>query len=139
VAGCGEDAVYASGRGGAPVAGGAARKPGESALDLYTLDLTGRARAGGIDPVFGRDAEIRTVIDVLMRRRKNNPILVGEAGVGKTAIVEGLALRIVQGDVPDTLKGGEIRGLDLGVLQAGAGGEGGCANRQRQGARDARR
>jgi len=94
---------------------------GETALDLYTESMTQIARDGGIDPVFGRDREIRQVIDVLSRRRKNNPILVGEAGVGKTAVVEGLALRIVQGDVPDSLKDAEIAALDLGSLQAGAG------------------
>lgn len=94
---------------------------GETALDLYTHSMTDQAREGKIDPVFGRDREIRQVIDVLSRRRKNNPILVGEAGVGKTAVVEGLALRIVQGDVPDSLKEAEIAALDLGSLQAGAG------------------
>lgn len=93
----------------------------ETALTLYTHDLTGQAREGKMDPVFGRDREIRQVIDVLSRRRKNNPILVGEAGVGKTAVVEGLALRIAQGDVPESLKDAEIAALDLGALQAGAG------------------
>ena len=94
---------------------------GETALDLYTHPVTQHARDGHIDPVFGRDREIRQLTDVLMRRRKNNPILVGEAGVGKTAVVEGLALRIAQGDVPDALKDTEIVALDLGSLQAGAG------------------
>ncbi len=94
---------------------------GETALDLYTLDLTARARAGEIDPVFGRDQEIRQIVDILSRRRKNNPVLVGEAGVGKTAVVEGLALRVAQGDVPDSLRDVAIRTLDLGLLQAGAG------------------
>jgi type VI secretion system protein VasG len=127
-AGSGEDARAGTARG--PAAGGAPPKPGqETALDLYTLDFTGRARAGQIDPVFGRDAEIRTVIDILMKRRKNNPILVGEAGVGKTAIVEGLALRIVEGDVPEPLRDVELRGLDLGLLQAGAGMKGEFENR----------
>lgn len=102
---------------------------GETALDLYTTDVTGKAREGKIDPIFGRDAEIRQAIDVLSRRRKNNPILIGEAGVGKTAIVEGLALRLVQGDVPDSLKECEIRGLDLALLQAGAGVKGEFENR----------
>ncbi|WP_339492607.1 MULTISPECIES: type VI secretion system ATPase TssH [unclassified Pseudomonas] len=90
-------------------------------LDRFTQDLTAQAQEGQIDPVFGRDDEIRQVIDILSRRRKNNPILVGEPGVGKTALVEGLALRIAQGDVPDSLKSVSVRALDLGLLQAGAG------------------
>lgn len=105
------------------------KREGETALDLYTTDMTGNARAGKIDPVFGRDKEIRQMIDILSRRRKNNPILVGEAGVGKTAVVEGLALRITQGDVPSSLAEVEIRGLDLGLLQAGAGVKGEFENR----------
>jgi type VI secretion system protein VasG len=105
------------------------KREGETAVDLYTLNITGRARDGEIDPVFGRDKEIRQIIDILSRRRKNNPILVGEAGVGKTAVVEGLALRITQGDVPDSLVEVEIRGLDLGLLQAGAGVKGEFENR----------
>ncbi|MCV5391592.1 hypothetical protein OFC62_43405, partial [Escherichia coli] len=79
---------------------------------------TGKARKGEIDPVFCRDQEIRQIVDILARRRKNNPIAVGEPGVGKTAVVEGLALKIVQGDVPDNLKGVELYGLDMGLLQA---------------------
>ncbi len=90
------------------------------ALDQFTTNLTGRARDGKVDPVIGRDAEIRQAIDILMRRRQNNPILTGEAGVGKTAVVEGLALRIAADDVPDVLKGVEIHTLDMGLLQAGA-------------------
>jgi type VI secretion system protein VasG len=90
-------------------------------LDRFTQDITAKARNGEIDPVFGRDDEIRQVIDILSRRRKNNPILVGEPGVGKTALVEGLALRIVQCNVPDSLKQVSVRTLDLGLLQAGAG------------------
>ncbi|MHC8314059.1 type VI secretion system ATPase TssH [Pseudomonas sp. LB3P31] len=90
-------------------------------LDKFTQDITAKARAGQIDPVFGRDDEIRQVIDILSRRRKNNPILVGEPGVGKTALVEGLALRIADGNVPDSLKPVSVRTLDLGLLQAGAG------------------
>jgi type VI secretion system protein VasG len=90
-------------------------------LDKFTQDITAKARAGEIDPVFGRDDEIRQVIDILSRRRKNNPILVGEPGVGKTALVEGLALRIAEGNVPDSLKQVSVRTLDLGLLQAGAG------------------
>lgn len=90
-------------------------------LDKFTQDITAKARAGHIDPVLGRDDEIRQVIDILSRRRKNNPILVGEPGVGKTALVEGLALRIAEGNVPDSLKPVSVRTLDLGLLQAGAG------------------
>ncbi|SDW75931.1 type VI secretion system protein VasG, partial [Pseudomonas syringae] len=90
-------------------------------LEKFTHDITAKARAGQIDPVFGRDDEIRQVIDILSRRRKNNPILVGEPGVGKTALVEGLALRIVESNVPDSLKPVSVRTLDLGLLQAGAG------------------
>ncbi|MEM1125512.1 MAG: type VI secretion system ATPase TssH [Bacteroidota bacterium] len=98
-------------------------------LELYTVDLTAKARDGGIDPISGRDKEIRQVIDILSRRRKNNPILVGEAGVGKTAVVEGLALRIAAGDVPDSLKEVSIRTMDLGLLQAGASVKGEFENR----------
>ncbi|WP_285128860.1 type VI secretion system ATPase TssH [Leclercia adecarboxylata] len=93
----------------------------QNALDKFTLDVTARARDGKIDPVFGRDNEIRQIVDILSRRRKNNPILVGEPGVGKTALVEGLALRIAEGNVPDSLKPVSVRTLDLGLLQAGAG------------------
>ena len=93
----------------------------QNALDKFTLDVTAKARAGEIDPVFGRDTEIRQMVDILSRRRKNNPILVGEPGVGKTALVEGLALRIAEGDVPESLKPVSLRILDLGLLQAGAG------------------
>ncbi|MRS15115.1 type VI secretion system ATPase TssH [Enterobacteriaceae bacterium RIT691] len=93
----------------------------QNVLDKFTLDVTARARDQQIDPVFGRDNEIRQMVDILSRRRKNNPILVGEPGVGKTALVEGLALRIVEGNVPDSLKMVSVRTLDLGLLQAGAG------------------
>ncbi|HEX6903546.1 MAG TPA: type VI secretion system ATPase TssH [Thermoanaerobaculia bacterium] len=99
------------------------------ALDQYTIDLTARARAGQIDPIRGRDAEIRQVIDILSRRRQNNPILVGEAGVGKTAVVEGLALKIASGDVPPMHRNISLRLLDLGLLQAGAGVKGEFENR----------
>jgi type VI secretion system protein VasG len=95
-------------------------KTGTPALDLYTTSLTRQAREGKLDPVIGREAEIRQVIDILLRRRQNNPILTGEAGVGKTAVVEGLALRIAAGDLPATLKNVEIRTLDMALLQAGA-------------------
>lgn len=100
-----------------PAEGGVA---GGSALEKYTDNFTEKARNGEIDPVFGRDREIRQMIDILGRRRKNNPIAVGEAGVGKTAVIEGLALKIAEGDVPDIIKNVELVSLDLGLLQAGA-------------------
>ncbi|WP_435020405.1 type VI secretion system ATPase TssH [Tundrisphaera sp. TA3] len=109
---------------GAPAAAG--QTP---ALDQYTLNLTEKARAGKIDPVIGRDAEVRQMVDILIRRRQNNPILTGEAGVGKTAVVEGFALRIAAGDVPESLKNVVLRTLDLGLLQAGAGVKGEFENR----------
>ncbi len=99
------------------------------ALDKYCIDLTARARAGELDPVLGRDPEIRQIIDILSRRRQNNPILTGEAGVGKTAVVEGFALRIVAGDVPEALRAVRLLTLDLGLLQAGAGVKGEFENR----------
>jgi type VI secretion system protein VasG len=92
-----------------------------TALDKYTVDLTADARAGKIDPIRGRDSEIRQVIDILTRRRQNNPILVGDAGVGKTAVAEGFALRVASGEVPEPLRHIVLRVLDLGLLQAGAG------------------
>ncbi|MFZ1987187.1 MAG: type VI secretion system ATPase TssH [Desulfatitalea sp.] len=104
--------------------------PGEAtALKRFCTDFTAKAAAGDIDPVFGRDREIRQMVDILARRRKNNPIVVGEAGVGKTAVVEGLALRIVEGDVPELLRDVSILGLDMGLLQAGAGMKGEFENR----------
>ncbi|TGQ05680.1 type VI secretion system ATPase TssH [Mesorhizobium sp. M2E.F.Ca.ET.219.01.1.1] len=111
---------------GSPPVAAAAETPvkrgpgGDSALAKYATDLTQRARDGKIDPVVGRDPEIRQIVDILMRRRQNNPILTGEAGVGKTAVVEGFALRIAQGDVPPTLQNVSVRMLDVGLMQAGA-------------------
>ena len=99
------------------------------ALDQFTTNLTQRARDGKVDPVIGRDAEIRQAIDILMRRRQNNPILTGEAGVGKTAVVEGLALRIALNDVPQALQGVAVHVLDMGLLQAGASVKGEFENR----------
>ncbi|WP_158743549.1 type VI secretion system ATPase TssH [Acidisphaera sp. L21] len=111
--------------------GDSARAGSSAALDQFTVDLTAQARAGKIDPILGRDFEIRQMIDILTRRRQNNPILTGEAGVGKTAVVEGLALRIAEGDVPAPLKDVILRTLDLGLLQAGAGVKGEFENRLR--------
>ncbi|MFT5322568.1 MAG: type VI secretion system protein VasG, partial [Planctomycetaceae bacterium] len=102
---------------------------GTPSLDQFTIDLTQRARDGHIDPVLGRDPEIRQLVDILMRRRQNNPILTGEAGVGKTAVVEGFALRIAADDVPPSLRGITIRSLDLTLLQAGASVKGEFENR----------
>ena len=116
-----------AGQPGAPTAGGLGGKTPN--LDQYTVNLTENARKGKIDPVLARDFEIRQVVDILTRRRQNNPILVGEAGVGKTAVVEGFALRVVAGDVPDVLKKVTIRTLDLALLQAGAGVKGEFENR----------
>jgi len=121
----GEGADGSAEEGAAP-ASGLSKTP---ALDQYTANLTERAREGRIDPVIGRDAEIRQMIDILTRRRQNNPILTGEAGVGKTAVVEGLALRIVAGDVPPALAGVALRTLDMGLLQAGASVKGEFENR----------
>jgi type VI secretion system protein VasG len=97
------------------------QEPESEALRRFTIDITQKARDGKIDPVFGRDVEIRQMVDILARRRKNNPILVGEPGVGKTALVEGLALRIAEGDVPAVIRNVSVLTLDLGLLQAGAG------------------
>ncbi|HEX7988724.1 MAG TPA: type VI secretion system ATPase TssH, partial [Stenotrophomonas sp.] len=120
--GAGDDADAVPGE----AKGGLSKTP---ALDQFTTNLTQRARDGKIDPVIGRDAEIRQVIDILMRRRQNNPILTGEAGVGKTAVVEGLARRIAEKDVPDVLQGVELHTLDMGLLQAGASVKGEFENR----------
>ena len=141
VGGSPEDGLAA--RDGFQVGGGAA--PGESsgavapaamgkqeALKRFSVDLTEKARKGEMDPIRGRDGEIRQIVDILMRRRQNNPILTGEAGVGKTAVVEGFAQRIVAGDVPPPLKDVTVRTLDLGLLQAGASMKGEFENRLRQ-------
>lgn len=104
----------------------------QEALGRFSVDLTDKARKGEIDPILGRDEEIRQIVDILMRRRQNNPILTGEAGVGKTAVVEGFALRIAAGDVPPALRGVILRTLDLGLLQAGASMKGEFENRVRQ-------
>jgi type VI secretion system protein VasG len=119
------EAVPAAAGGGAP---GAVPAGGE-ALARFCQNFTARAREGKIDPIFGRHREIRQVIDILARRRKNNPIIVGEPGVGKTALVEGLALAIASGDVPESLRAVDVLGLDLGLLQAGAGVRGEFENR----------
>ena len=116
----------------APGAPSAGARPGSGKtpnLDQFTINLTEKAKTGKIDPVLGRDFEIRQVVDILMRRRQNNPILTGEAGVGKTAVVEGFALRVAQGDVPPPLRKVTVRTLDLALLQAGAGIKGEFENR----------
>ena len=116
--------------GGSSGPGGAAGAPRAGGpLEQFCTDLTASARAGKIDPILGRDAEIRQMIDILTRRRQNNPILTGEAGVGKTAVVEGLALRIAAGDVPEALAKVRLMSLDMGMLQAGAGMKGEFENR----------
>lgn len=112
-----------------PAADGLPRRNNTPSLDQFTIDLTARAREGKIDAVLGRDNEIRQLIDILTRRRQNNPILTGEAGVGKTAVAEGFALRIAAGDVPVPLRDVALRTLDLGLLQAGAGVKGEFENR----------
>src|SRR5262249_25618055 len=129
ITGSAEDDGSATPEAAAPGPGGP--RPGSKtpALDQFTMNLTERARKGESDPVIGRDCEIRQVVDILTRRRQNNPILTGEAGVGKTAVVEGFALRIVAGDVPESLKNVDVRTLDLGLLQAGAGVKGEFENR----------
>jgi len=121
----GEGVAVEEGGAGAPRPGGG-KSPN---LDQFTQNLTDRAREGKIDPVLGRDFEVRQVVDILTRRRQNNPILVGEAGVGKTAVVEGFALRVAQGDVPPPLRNVTVRTLDLALLQAGAGVKGEFENR----------
>jgi len=127
---------FQMGGGAAPGEASGAMAPAQmgkqEALKQFTTDLTEQARSGKMDPIIGRDEEIRQVVDILMRRRQNNPILVGEAGVGKTAVVEGFAQRIVRGDVPPQLKDVQLRTLDVGLLQAGASMKGEFENRLRQ-------
>src|SRR5271157_3278390 len=135
IAGSSEDEGPESVAAGAPGAAPGQRPAGITqtpALDQYTINLTERAKKGEIDPVIGREAEVRQMVDILIRRRQNNPILTGEAGVGKTAVVEGLARRIAEGDVPPALKNVVLRTLDLGLLQAGAGVKGEFENRLKQ-------
>jgi type VI secretion system protein VasG len=141
VAGSPEDRMIASdgfhlGAGAAPGEASDAMAPAQmgkqEALKQFSIDLTERARKGELDPIVGRDEEIRQLVDILMRRRQNNPILTGEAGVGKTAVVEGFALRIAAGDVPPPLKEVSLRTLDVGLLQAGASMKGEFENRLRQ-------
>jgi type VI secretion system protein VasG len=126
-----EEAAVAAATAAAPGAPSGAPRPGGKTpnLDQFTINLTEKAKTGKIDPVLGRDFEIRQVVDILMRRRQNNPILTGEAGVGKTAVVEGFAIRVAQGDVPTPLRNVIIRTLDLALLQAGAGIKGEFENR----------
>ncbi len=138
VSGSPEDALSAEAAGGGAVPGetsGAMAPPqmgAQEALRKFSVDLTEKARKGEIDPITGRDREVRQIVDILMRRRQNNPILTGEAGVGKTAVVEGFALRIASGDVPPALHDVTLRTLDLGLLQAGASMKGEFENRLKQ-------
>jgi len=135
VAGSSEDEGPAGAEAATPGVAAGQRPAGMTqtpSLDQFTINLTERAKKGEIDPVIGREAEVRQMVDILIRRRQNNPILTGEAGVGKTAVVEGLARRISEGDVPPALKNVVLRTLDLGLLQAGAGVKGEFENRLKQ-------
>ncbi|MBD3222623.1 AAA family ATPase, partial [bacterium] len=136
VAGTPEDREVFHQGGGATAASGRPAEGGRAvatpALDQFTVDLTQEARDGRMDPILGRDREIRQIVDILTRRRQNNPILTGEAGVGKTAVVEGFAQRVAAGDVPEPLRGVAVKSLDLGLLQAGAGVKGEFENRLKQ-------
>src|SRR5690606_18776876 len=125
-----QDGSSAAAEGGGAPAPAAMGK--QEALAKFAVDLTAKARAGEVDPILGRDQAIRQLIDIRMPRRQNNPILTGEAGVGKPAVVEGFALRIAQGDVPPALKNVSLRTLELGLLQAGASVKGEFENRLRQ-------
>jgi len=140
VAGSPEESLHATdgfhlGSAGAPGEASDAIAPAQmgkqEALQQFSVDLTEQARNGEIDPIVGRDEEIRQIVDILMRRRQNNPILTGEAGVGKTAVVEGFALRLASGDVPPSLRDVSLRSLDIGLLQAGASMKGEFENRLR--------
>ncbi len=126
---CAASIEESAGPGGSAEGGAPAPSGDGSAIQRFCENFTEKAKLGKIDPVFGRDPEIRQMVDILARRRKNNPICVGDPGVGKTAVVEGLALRIVDGDVPDSLKDVTILGLDMGLLQAGASVKGEFENR----------
>src|SRR5690606_23395523 len=117
---------------GTPASSSAPGPQGGSALDQYTINLTARAREGAIDPVLGRDSETRQIVDILTRRRQNNPILTGEDGDGKTAVVECLALKIAAGEDPPALRDVELLSRDLGLLQEGAGMKGEFENRQKK-------
>ena len=136
VAGSPEDASSSTDGAAAPGEASGSMAPAAmgkgEALAKFAVDLTDRARKGELDPIVGRDTEIRQVVDILMRRRQNNPIMTGEAGVGKTAVVEGFAHRIVAGDVPPALKDVKLMTLDIGLLQAGASMKGEFENRLRQ-------
>ena len=136
VGGSPEDALTATDGSAAPGEASGAMAPAQmgrqEALKRFATDLTERARKGEIDPVSGRDEEIRQIVDILMRRRQNNPILTGEAGVGKTAVVEGFALRLARGDVPPALQNVSLHALDIGLLQAGASMKGEFESRLRQ-------
>ncbi|HEY4186549.1 MAG TPA: AAA family ATPase, partial [Polyangia bacterium] len=136
VGGSPESSQSAAGGSASPGESSGAMPPAEmgkqEGLRRFSIDLTEKARNGEIDPIAGRDEEIRQIVDILMRRRQNNPILTGEAGVGKTAVVEGFALRIASGDVPPPLKDVTLRALDVGLLQAGASMKGEFENRLRQ-------
>ena len=135
VSGSPEDRMQATDGSAAPGEASGAMAPAAmgkgEALAKYAVDLTERARKGELDPIVGRDSEIRQVVDILMRRRQNNPLLTGEAGVGKTAVVEGFALRLARGDVPPQLKDVALHVLDIGLMQAGASMKGEFENRLR--------
>lgn len=131
IAGASRESAEAAPAGGGAPSHTSDNSRGGTAIERFCEDFTAKAKAGKIDPVFGRDPEIRQMVDILARRRKNNPICVGDPGVGKTAVIEGLAVRVAEGDVPEILKGVTILGLDMGALEAGAGVKGEFENRLR--------